>query len=81
MSSTAATWVGHVKQATVFASLATLALETAATGSLLDVLAFLPVFAVAASLLFVSRTLSRECKHFLNSDLKRADVAHGTSVE
>ena len=62
--------VDWIKQATLFSSLITLALETAVTGEALDLLALIPLAAVLSGELLIRHRLSRDCKTFLNGDLK-----------
>ena len=69
MSVTAEKWVDRIKRLTVYASLITLALETAVTGRPIDLLALVPLAAVACAMTLLHGTLSRECKEFLNGDL------------
>ena len=61
------------KQTTVYASLGTLALETAVTGTPLDFIAFAPIVAVGAATLYAHVTLSRACKAYLNEKLRVSD--------
>ena len=68
-SATAGRWVDLVKGLTVYTSLITLALETAVTGHWVDLLACIPVAAVFGGMTLLRRTLSAECKRFLNEDL------------
>ena len=66
--------VGLAKQTTVYASLGTLALETAVTGTPIDAIAFAPIVTVGGATLYAHVTLSRACKTFLNEKLVSEEV-------
>ena len=69
MSRKAAGWVSLSKDLTIYASLTTLALEVAVTGSLLDLLAYAPVFALGVVAITCQYTLVPACKDYLGEQV------------
>lgn len=73
MSHFATSITGLAKNMTIFASLLTLALETAVTKSAMDYIAFMPLLTLLLTAFAVTTSLNRKCKAYLASELIKVD--------